>query len=321
MAEKIKLEFLSPGKLIPGKKTCQHILSSIEATLALKGHIEEPIIVDKESNVIIKGNHLFQILVNNKSNEIPVIRTKYSSKEFVLITNEEKNINKDIYISSALNKKPLNPSDCINISLTEPQKIYYKIENCANIYKNTSLSKEQESSLTVDTLKNYIENEINSATEKIYHLKKELKRIESIREMISDSLKVGFFPGKFHPPHMGHVQTILNLLKQYKKIIIGISQDIPEKNMMTTPKEVMQTLKELFRGNEKIDIVMLDGVLVEKNDLNGLPYFDVLLSGNPDVLKWCEKMGVDSDFVSRSHGDLSSTLIRSDIYDEQQKSK
>lgn len=42
-----------------------------------------------------------------------------------------------------------------------------------------------------------------------------------------------FFPGKFHPPHLGHAKTILKLITSYDKVVIGISEDVPEDQFTT----------------------------------------------------------------------------------------
>ena len=46
-----------------------------------------------------------------------------------------------------------------------------------------------------------------------------------------------------------------------------------------------------------------------KTTISDLPKFDILLSGNGDVLSWAAKMGLDSKFIPRS-GELSGTTIR-----------
>ena len=43
-------------------------------------------------------------------------------------------------------------------------------------------------------------------------------------------MSTAFFPGKFHPPHIGHVQTILDILPDYDKVIIGVTERAPVDN-------------------------------------------------------------------------------------------
>ena len=121
---------------------------------------------------------------------------------------------------------------------------------------------------------------------------------------------IAFFPGKFHPPHLGHARTILKLIKQYDKLVIGVSGDVPDDEVVEV-EEIVCILKDLFTPFDNVDVVKMEGVLIEKNNLEGLPSFDVLLSGNPRVLEWAHKMGVESEFIPRSEGIcFSGTEIR-----------
>lgn len=125
--------------------------------------------------------------------------------------------------------------------------------------------------------------------------------------------KVGFFPGKFHPLHIGHVQTILRLLPDYKKIIVGITEDKP-KDAIIDRESIKRSFNLFLRHFKTIEIRMIKGVLIERNDLSGLPEFDVLLSGNPIVLAWARKHGVQAKYVRRSEGVFrSGTEIRSAV--------
>jgi len=119
-----------------------------------------------------------------------------------------------------------------------------------------------------------------------------------------------FFPGKFHPPHLGHARTILKLIPRYSKVIIGVSGDVPS-DEVTSVDEIVCILNDLFTPFENVEVVRIEGVLVEKNSLKGLPKFDILLSGNPVVLEWAKKMGIKSEYLPRSEGMyFSGTEIR-----------
>lgn len=122
-----------------------------------------------------------------------------------------------------------------------------------------------------------------------------------------------FFPGKFHPPHLGHAKTILQLIPKYKKVIVGVSGDVP-KEAVTTVDIIFNIISELFAPFSNVEVVKFFGVLVEKNDTEGLPKFDMLLSGNPDVLDWGKRVGVAVDFLPRSEGHFfSGTEIRDEL--------
>jgi cytidyltransferase-like protein len=125
--------------------------------------------------------------------------------------------------------------------------------------------------------------------------------------------KIVFFPGKFHPPHLGHARTILNLMSKYERVIVGVSEDIPD-NPVTNPDIVLNILKDLFSLHNNVKIYRIFGVLTKKIDLLGLPEFDILVSGNPDVLNWAKKFNIETEFIPRSEGYLfSGTEIRDEL--------
>lgn len=118
-----------------------------------------------------------------------------------------------------------------------------------------------------------------------------------------------FFPGKFQPPHLGHVLTIISLYNDYDKIIIGITDDGPCVVSRPCTKEIFE---KVFRLLPKVSVVLIDGILCDRKSPLGLPTFDVLLSGNPNVIAWANKHNVKTSHVSRSEGlGFSGTNLRS----------
>jgi len=120
---------------------------------------------------------------------------------------------------------------------------------------------------------------------------------------------IAFFPGKFQPPHLGHVLTIMSVYDLYDEIIIGITDDGPFICPRPYTKEVFE---KVFRFLPKVRIVLIDGILCDKKSLLGLPRFNVLLSGNPDVIDWAIKHNANCENIPRSEGlGFSGTGIRS----------
>ena len=130
-------------------------------------------------------------------------------------------------------------------------------------------------------------------------------------------MSVVFFPGKFQPPHIGHVLTISKLRNEYPKIIVGISDDEPR---VMSFEEIRDTFDTIFR--DQIEIVYVKGVLTQKNDLNELPSFDFLASGNEKVLEWGKKMGLSVKNIPRSKGvGYSGTELRALYKNKKQSNK
>lgn len=119
---------------------------------------------------------------------------------------------------------------------------------------------------------------------------------------------IAFFPGKFQPPHLGHVVSVIRLYKKYDKILIGITEDEPS---VISRQEARNIFEEVFQYLPKVEVRLIKGVLLSYLSREGLPKFDVLLTGNPDVIEWCNKRDVPCIFVPRSEGlGFSGTFIR-----------
>lgn len=115
-----------------------------------------------------------------------------------------------------------------------------------------------------------------------------------------------YFPGKFQPPHIGHVMTICKLMND-NHIIIGISEGPPR----VMKREEVKKIFEIIFGS-KVNYHFIDGVLTDHKNLESLPNFDVLVSGNDEVLQWGLKLGLTVKKVSRSECiGASGTEIRS----------
>lgn len=113
--------------------------------------------------------------------------------------------------------------------------------------------------------------------------------------------KIGYFPGKFNPPHLGHIRTILKLINSFDKLIIGVSGDIPKDSVMPQ-NEILESLTDTFEGFDNVVVIPFEGTLINKQDLKGLPKFDVLLSGNQDVIDWGKRLNLNTQFVDRTEG-------------------
>jgi cytidyltransferase-like protein len=122
-----------------------------------------------------------------------------------------------------------------------------------------------------------------------------------------------FFPGKFHPPHLGHLKTILDLSKKYDKVIVGVSEHLPD-DPITTVNKIIEVLNLMFENFDNIEVCRIKGTLIKKKNTKGLPEFDMLLSGNMDVLEWANNLKIDHLFIKRAEGYFfSGTEIRNEL--------
>ena len=121
-------------------------------------------------------------------------------------------------------------------------------------------------------------------------------------------MKIALFPGKFQPPHLGHVQSLMSIHDDYDKIIICVTEDLPN---VIPVSEVVLIFKDIFRHLKKYEVISISGVLVNSTSLSHLPYFDVLVSGNQKVISHVSSFSKDTRFLERSIGiGYSGTEIR-----------
>ena len=129
-----------------------------------------------------------------------------------------------------------------------------------------------------------------------------------MENMVESVNMVAFFPGKFQPPHLGHVLTVMRIYEDYDKIIICVTEDKPR---AITVEKTKNIFKEAFQHLSKVEIVSINEVLCSMTTLEKLPNFDVLLTGNPDVIHWSEEHNVECKFLDRSIGPgFSGTTVR-----------
>ena len=120
---------------------------------------------------------------------------------------------------------------------------------------------------------------------------------------------IAFFPGKFQPPHLGHIITIMSLYDKYDKIIVAITD---ENDSIISQQERKYIFQSVFKYLDKVEITLLPGILVEFENANLLPVFDVCLSGNDQVVEWMKNFDKKVIKTPRSQGfGYSGTEIRS----------
>ena len=106
--------------------------------------------------------------------------------------------------------------------------------------------------------------------------------------------QIGFFPGKFQPPHIGHVLTISKLMKEYD-IIIGISPDDPR---VVSQYEVKKTFKLIFE--DRVRYYIFDRVFTDYITMSNFPDFDILLTGNDKVITWADELNIRAKKILRT---------------------
>lgn len=320
----MQYEIVPIEELLPLEKVFPNHIKNLEEMIDSDGFILKAVIADKKTGAILDGSHRYVYFLKRGYKEVPVHYIDYDNEDVRVGTHlchrflidGNTGISKKECRERALSGNLFNPrttrhfftfrkSD-VSIPLTQLKKglpmdvshLVAEVDVFEEIIHNEEYIKELGEEIEI------IVNYLSEVSQTRKYLTKQIT-------LMKESRDVAFLPGKFHPPHIGHILTILKVLPKYKKLIIGVTEDTP-KEEVTTAQGIVNTLSLFFDGFDNIDVLLIRGVLTEKKDTDGLPWFDILLSGNESVLNWAAQNGVASCFIPRSKGFLcSGTEVRS----------
>ena len=127
---------------------------------------------------------------------------------------------------------------------------------------------------------------------------------------------VAFFPGKFQPPHIGHVMLLAQLIREYDEVIVGISEDTPR---IMSQDEVSDMFKVIYPD---LNIFKFERALTEYDKIDNFPSFDILITAeNKEVIEWCKRKNINCrnikrfEFVGCRSRDIRK-IIYNDMYDQ-----
>lgn len=310
----MKFELSDINQLNPLEKVFPHHLENIKQLINRDGEIHKALIADRATGTVLDGSHRYAYLLAEGFGLAPVHWVDYQDE--------------NIRVGSRLAHRFLvdgNPSiskrECLRRSasgeLFSPRTTrhffpFRKSDIAAPLSDLQPGAARPIEHLLADAdfaeeiahNKRYlleIDEELRTLSDYIAEMAESRTYLTTQVEMLNAALPTAFFPGKFHPPHMGHVQTILNVAPRYKKLIVGVTGDTPSDSVMTQA-EVVNVLHDVLATINNIEVVSIAGTLVKKPDTKGLPAFDLLLSGNPAVIDWATRMGIRSQYVERSLG-------------------
>ena len=314
-------------KLRPLEKVFPNHLANIKQLIQRDGAIHKALIADRASGTVLDGSHRYAFLLAEGYGLAPVHWVDYQ--------------NENIRVGSRLahrflvgDDSPVNKRECLRRSacgeLFPPRttRHFFPFRKSDIVAPLSDLMSGMKRSIdhlladvdVVDEIAHNrkflaeIDEELRTLSDYIAEMVESRTYLTTQVEMLNAALPVAFFPGKFHPPHMGHVQTILKIAPHYRKVIVAVTGDTPSDGIMTQA-EIIEVLHDVLANVSNIDVVGVAGTLIMKSDARELPTFDVLLSGNPAVIDWAEKIGIRSEYVGRSlsaycSGEVMRTMLR-----------
>lgn len=75
-------------------------------------------------------------------------------------------------------------------------------------------------------------------------------------------MRICLFPGTFDPVTLGHTDIINRALPLFDKLVIGIGRNI-NKVPMFSEQQRLEWLRDIYKGNPKVEAVAYDGLTVD----------------------------------------------------------
>ena len=322
MREDKIFEIAPVSKLRPLELVFPTHLKNLSKMILKDKIIKSPILADKKTGIVLDGSHRYVFFLKYGYKTAPVKFVDYDDENIRVgtvlmhkhIIEKDTNISKKEVIARGTSGNlypprttrhffPFRKPD-ISVPLSELEKCE-KIDVAKYIAK-ASIQEE------MDHNKKYIK-EIEAEFDEVIRYLEEQRNVkkyleEQIKEMKKIRKGIAFFPGKFQPPHLGHIMTLMQLYQEYDKIIVGITEDGP--NIMSQ-EERKAIFEKAFEHLPKFKVVLLKGVLTENISLKDLPEFDICISGNKKVIEKIRSLGKEAKFFRRTKGIyFSGTKIR-----------
>jgi len=315
---------VSIDHLKPLEKVFLYHLKNLSKMILKEGIVHTPIIADKKSGIVLDGSHRYIFFLMNGFEEVPVKFVDYSDEHIRVgsrlihryLVDGKIEISKKEVLRRGINGElfpprttrhffPFRKNERINVSLDSLKK--GSDVDVKNFIAKTTIKDE------INHNQRYL-SEIENEFDELIRYMEEVRQTKNylktqILMMQKKSKSVAFFPGKFQPVHMGHITSLMKIFDDYDKIIIGITSDSPNVLSLNARKEVFESV--LSRYN-KFEYVFFKTALVDIKDKSILPYFDVCVTGNQEVVDYMEKNNFKTRLLSRSEGvGYSGTEIRS----------
>ena len=139
------------------------------------------------------------------------------------------------------------------------------------------------------------------------------REIDDRLEKLKKNKMIAIFSGRFQPPHIGHIITLMKLYPLYDEIIIAITDYTwgGTKMPVLSVKHVKEILEAIFKSIPKYRVIISSEALIERTSFDDLPRFDIIVTGDLKLIKHLEKIGMKYRFIPRTEGvGYSGTELR-----------
>lgn len=90
----------------------------------------------------------------------------------------------------------------------------------------------------------------------------------------------------------------------YDKIIVAVSEYTygGRKKQVIPPDVAKKILEDIFQHLPKFEVVLTKKGFIERTTFDDLPKFDVIVSGNLEIVRKMEKLGKKTRYIERTKG-------------------
>jgi len=115
-------------------------------------------------------------------------------------------------------------------------------------------------------------------------------------------MTTAIFPGRFQPPHIGHILTLMRMYPLYSEIIIAITTYTygGTKKHVMRQREVKNIFEKVFKYLPKYRVIIIGKGFIERDNYDDLPKFDVVVTGNTQTINKLEKLNIKNRYQPRS---------------------
>ena len=113
------------------------------------------------------------------------------------------------------------------------------------------------------------------------------------------------FSGRFDRPHLGHIETITKLGREYARVIVVILKYEDQRYPICYRYERMLAILDRCKGNYDVRVNQTHFAEITREDLDCYDA-DVYGAGNVEVLRHIESLGYPCVFLDRSDEDAAS---------------
>lgn len=123
------------------------------------------------------------------------------------------------------------------------------------------------------------------------------------------NLKIGIFVGSFNPFTIGHDSIVRRVLPLFDKLVIGVVGDHVSKPGLRPAEERVQTIRQLYEGDERIEVKSYYGLAVDFARQQGARYIIKGVRSVKDFEYEREQADINRQI---SHGEVETLLLCSE---------